>query len=275
MSVSPLTKILDPVPTDPGVWAFQLTDDWHQGRGAYGGIVMALFVRAMEEELGATDCPIRVLDCQFIQSVQAGPVHIRVEKIREGINVSFLGAKMTQNGNVMAAASATFARKRDLKESFDFRAATMPDVPPPEKLPVAPTSGSMPQFTERFEFRYAHGSFPFTGSEQAEMGTWLRLTEPHPNDAVQVCLLIDVLPPAIFTTFRSFSPAATVTISCSFLEPMPLLDVGDDPAFLVVSQTQRGHEGYSFETNDLWSEDGRLVARARQMVVHIDPPRGR
>ena len=66
--------------------------------------------------------------------------------------------------------------------------------------------------------------------------------------------------------------ASTIDLSFHFLDA-PHWEAGDAPFLLYTSHTPSMEDGYAETQGQLWSEDGRLIARARQMVAVFAPPR--
>ena len=139
---------------------------WGQGRAVYGGVVGAGIARAM----GATvpgDRSLRSLAISFVGPVESGPLECATEVVREGRSVTFTTAKLVQGGTVRATATATFAGAR--KSSVHLAGPPRPDVAPPDSLrPMPYVEGIFPSFTQRLEFRYTHGEYPFSGVEGSD-----------------------------------------------------------------------------------------------------------
>ena len=64
-------------------WQATVSEDWLQGRSAFGGLQAALALRAMRERV-PVDMPLRSLQVTFIAPVPAGPVSIRAQRLRAG-----------------------------------------------------------------------------------------------------------------------------------------------------------------------------------------------
>jgi len=93
-----------------------------------GGIVTALALRAMGEELGDPSERLRTLHTTFVAQVAHGPVHIEVDVLRRGRSMSHLKAEVRNEGaNRGHITTAVFGRTR---EGFEFT-----DLAPPSEIP--------------------------------------------------------------------------------------------------------------------------------------------
>ena len=139
--------------------------------------------------------PLRSLTVHYLRAPveRSGSIEVSVE--REGRSVSFVQARLFQDGRLCAVAMAVLADGRD---GISLEHAGAPDVAPPEELPEPPRRPDVPPFAERFEYRSA-----FSGDGNSALaGGWLRLLEPHPLDAALLVALCDAWIPPIFTVTR-------------------------------------------------------------------------
>lgn len=142
----------------------------------------------------------------------------------------------------------------------------MPTVPAPET--VEPFSATpAPSFTSYLELRFCHGSPPLSGSEQTEMGAWIRFREPLLVDTAAALAILDAAPPAAMARFDSLRPMATVALSCQFFETLPLADARPDDHYLFIVRSSVCADGYAEELGELWSRQGRLIALCWQTVA--------
>ena len=143
-----------------------------------------------------------------------------------------------------------------------------PQVPPLAQTPRIPIGGAKaPRFTQHVDFRPCWGRGPFdSGAAEQRFGGWTRPVEPTTGDAGLALLLLDAWPPAIFAGARHPVPAATVVLSAHFLRP-----IAPDPAWIVTVAGRATDEGYASQDNEVWSGDGRLLARAQQLFAVLAP----
>ena len=121
----------------------------------------------------------------------------------------------------------------------------------------------MPAFCQHIEYRLALGAPPFSGAKSSQTGGWLQFRAPScENPFVVQAALIDAWWPSAALQMKRLHPMGTVSFSCHFFSPLP-------PPYLLVAQTRKIHEGYISERNELWSQDGVLVAVAQQLIAII------
>ena len=88
-----------------GRFGAEMSERWWVGKGPNGGYVAAVILRAIQASAGGERAP-RSLTVHYQRAPLAGPVEIGVEVEREGGRVTFLSARMTQEGKVQATAQA-------------------------------------------------------------------------------------------------------------------------------------------------------------------------
>jgi acyl-CoA thioesterase len=255
-------------PNPDGAFDARLETDWYQGRGAFGGLVAALFLRAIAVKSGDDGRPFRTLTCHFCAPAQAGPVRIEVEIQRASSAVSHVTARMLQGDGVVATATATRARARDVGVAYCDR--VMPEVPAPEDTHSLDLSRGGPVFTQYFDFRFAYGSAPFSGASKALFGGWLRHHNPGALDAPLAAAYADAWMPAMFTRFTEMRPVATVALTYYFFTDFaPGLESSPGDAVLVTSRSDVSADGYGEQSNEVWTRSGTLVMTAIQLLAVI------
>ena len=241
----------------PGRFLWQVPDGWQQGRGAFGGLVLAALLRAMEAMEPDRTRVTRSLTGDLCGPVQPGPAELVVEVLRRGNNLSNLDARLIQGGEVQARASAVLsAAKAGAQMPAPLRppAATPFDSLP--ELSLGPPDA--PVFTPHFEYR-SFGPAPFDPGPGGPLG-WLRLRHPPPRlDAPALIALLDAWWPAIFDGRPR--PMATVSFTAEVLVAPAELD----PAapLLYTGRVAGLHDGFCVEFRELWSGD-RPVALNQQ-----------
>ncbi|HJK91912.1 MAG TPA: thioesterase family protein [Polyangiaceae bacterium LLY-WYZ-15_(1-7)] len=247
-----------------GGWEARFDEAWYQGRGAYGGVVAALFTRAFERVVRAGRQP-RTLTVHFCAPA-TGSARLSARAEREGSYVSHLSGRLEQRGKTVAMALGTWGRDRTGGPALGE--SSRPDAPPPEDVPVLPWLPGWPTFAQRFEFRPCLGQAPMSGASEARLGGWIRGAEPQRADAAWVAALLDAWPPSALCLLSKPRPAASIDLSYHFFQPFPL-DVPDDAFFLYDARSTVVQAGYAEERATLWDAEGRLVARVRQNVAII------
>jgi acyl-CoA thioesterase len=251
-----------------GAFEGEIDVSWYQGRGAFGGLVAALFLRAIEAKSGADGRPFRTLTCHFCAPAQAGPARIEVEIQRASSAVSHVTARMIQGDGVVAIATATRARARDVGVAYCDR--RMPEAPPFEDTPSLDLSRGGPVFAQYFDFRFAYGAAPFSGASKAFFGGWLRHHHPGPLEAPLAAAYADAWMPALFTRLTEMRPVATMALTYHFFTDFtPGLEASPGDAVLVTSRSDVAADGYAEQSNEVWTRSGTLVMTAVQLLAVI------
>ena len=264
----PLTDATDWDRTDDETFEGELSADWANGPGAYGGIIAATLLRQMERTLDHDDHHPRTLHVHLCAPLRFEPATLEVRSDRRGRSLSHLSARIAQGDDLPATASATFAKNQP--EAPVLRDLDPPEVPDHGELEPAPELPMMPDFsTNFFEMRFCIGDLPLSGSETAESGGWLSTKAPFADGPMLAACLMDAWPPAVFPTFETFRRAVTVDHRFQFWNATHRDDQTDEP-FLVRATSEIVDDGYAQEDVAVWTEDGELVATARQLYAILD-----
>ena len=267
---TPLHLLVTPQELGPGHYQFVFPDDWQQGRGAFGGLVVAALIRAVEAAVQADDGAeartLRSLTAELCGPVQPGPLEVHTETLRAGTGVSTVAARLVQAGEVQAHAVAVLGKTR--ATDLDHVTLTPPDYPPWSTLPMVPVQPPFgPRFGRWYEFRNA-GATPFSGDVTGRTGGWIRPKfGPHQVDAAWVASCADAWWPVAFTQAQSPRPMATIAFTLQILRDPRLL--ADDAPLQYRARTMAVADGYAIEYRELWTADGQLVALNEQTIAVI------
>ena len=253
-----------------GDGAFEATIDerWNVLRGPHGGYVAAILLRALAATVDDGARIPRALTVYYPAAPSPGPVSVRCDVERAGRSTSTVTARMEQDGEPGALATAAFSS--EWPEAIGFDHSGRPDVPGPDSIDALDRGGLVPPFTQFLDFRPAVGDPLISGSDRALSGGWMRLREPHELDAPLVALLADAWPPAVFPLATAPVAAPTVELTVHFRAPLPA--AGEWVLGVFESKLARG--GFFGEDGMLWSRDGELIAEARQLALAIGLPGG-
>ncbi len=238
---------------------------WAQGRGAYGGLVTAMMVRALEAEAPKGQA-ITTITAVFVAPATEGPASIATDTIRAGRNVSTFRASLLRETTTLATCLATFARERE--GALVYGALPMPEAPPPDAVSDGPEEHYIPPFARRFAFRQTHGPRPFSGGAEARVAGWCRLLEAAVAiDAALVSAILDAWPPAAVAISPAWCPVASVDLTYHFLRPLPV----SSEWLFYDARASYVAGGLADEHATLWTERGEPIATSRQLIALFPP----
>lgn len=248
-----------------GRYRAEVPDGWQQGRGAFGGLVLGTLARAMLHAEPEAERTLRALSGEIVGPVLPGAVDLTVNALRRGNAVSSWEARLSQNGEVLARASAVLGRARAADR--DGTDAHAPAIAKPwrevDVIPVRPPLG--PHFARMFEFRA--DAWPFQGGPRAEVEGWVRLAKPVPLGVPEVVALADAYWPALFAVETAPRPMATVSFTLELHADPATLDPAEPLRYRASAPATR--QGYATEFRELWTARGELVALNQQVFVVI------
>jgi len=258
--------------------------DWNLFPLPQGGIVTAVALRAMSQELDDPGQVARTLHTAFAAQVAHGPVTVDVELLRRGRSMSHLRAEVANPGASRGhLTTAIFGARRP---GFDFTDLEPPAVVrPPEDCPTwrqPPPPGvegfrPMPFWSQLVEGRTVTGHAPWEAyvPDRAERVVWYRFDEtPRMDDGTvdpfALVVLADSMPGAVGERVGPdqrdwFAPSIDLTVH--------LLDHCRSTWVLAHNRARFAGDGYASADMALWDcgEDGgdppRLVAYATQLFL--------
>ncbi len=204
-------------------YQLDVVDGWRMGRGAFGGLVVAALIHAIEQRVADPARRVRSVTAELPGPVEAGTVDIAVETLRRGNNVSTVRAALSQHGEIRSHAVAVLATART--PSGAAAPITWNDLTPPtapawsELTPLAMDrpggpggrSGPWPEFAQHFEYRPVE-SVPGSAGPPRAIG-WVRARDPGPGrGAGLIAALVDAWWPVAFARLGP-RPMATIAFT--------------------------------------------------------------
>jgi acyl-CoA thioesterase len=249
-------------------YELEVVEGWRQGRGAFGGLVVAALMKAIDLKMADPARTIRTVTAEIPGPVEHGVVEIAVEPLRHGKNVSTLRAALSQHGEIRSHAVAILAAARPGLSSVGWNDLARPAAPDwAEVEPVAMRGpGGWPEFAQHFEYRMVEG-VPMSGGTPRVVG-WIRPRDPGPaRDAAFIAAVADAWWPTPFIRFTTRRPMATIAFTLDIIGGFD----GLDPAapLLYRATAPVCSDGFFLETRELWGADGRLVAINQQTFAII------
>lgn len=248
-----------------GRFDWDVPDGWQQGKGAFGGLVIGTLARAMERAEPDGGKRLRSISAELCGPMLVGATEVEVNVLRRGRGTTYVEARASQGGALVARASALFGAARPPSAATVVIAA--PTLPGFDGL-FAPDLGKppAPSFGKHYEYRPV-GPLPFMGAAEPVTSGWLRERAAiEAVDAAAVIGLLDAWWPCALVVERTPRPMATVTFTAELLADPATLD----PATPFAYRAHLGgvEDGYSVELRHLWQGE-RLVALNQQVFAAL------
>lgn len=243
----------------------EVPDGWQQGRGAYGGLVVALLARAMRATVEDPARRLRALSAELPGALMTGPARLDVETLREGRTLSNLEVRLRQGEKFRARASGIYATEREdlvLKHPRGFGTPLTVAKAFDDAQDWAPPQA--PRFVSHFEMR-ATCPGPTQG-DRAEVHGWVWGRErPATYDASDLLALVDVYWPTSFQVMEQFRPLVTVSFHALLL--VDPATVRTDAPLYYRARGDGHHDGFYAELRELWQDDRLLVSNHQSFAV--------
>src|SRR5262245_25889565 len=196
-------------PAGDGRYRCTLADRWNAAIHPFGGVVLAIALRAAERELGDPSQPLRTAAALFVSPVTEGPLEVEARRLRIGRMGSQLLVQARSDGSAGGGLTLLAAYGRE-REGFAFTDLEPPEAPPPERCPPPPDPPPdyrrwRASFFDQVETRNVHLHAPWEpGWEggRAEAVRWMRFRRAPrladgTLDPLALVALSDTMPPAI------------------------------------------------------------------------------
>ena len=254
-----------PVDGAPGRSHCFIAKGWSQGRGMYGGVLLAQVARAAQQRLPPTR-RLRSINMSFLAPVLPGEVLLTTSILRSGSAVSHVRVEFYQGddeSDLCATAELTFGSGRaGVAQPAPPRPAT---ALPHDCLPMKAFGG----FTDHLEHRWTGTDAMLSGAARPVVQGWVRPRLPATVDAGLVVAMLDSFPPPVWCAVNQRCPAASLQLHMQLVRD----DVPDTaaasahPWFFYESHATLIGGGYSDLQGRLWLEDGTFLGLVTQCVV--------
>ncbi|QDK33034.1 thioesterase family protein [Sphingomonas sp. IC081] len=242
-----------------GGFAFDITEEWLQGRTAYGGLTSALSLAAAQR-VDAELPPLRSGQFAMIAPL-AGRVEARARIVRKGRNATWVSAELSNEKGV--GFSASFVFMRQIESAADIAGYLMPEgVNPAQHAKPVPMDHAPAFLRENFDARFA---LPKSALGEADLCWWVRLKERDGLDpALEAVLIGDALPTAVLPLLNFRVPISSMHWHVNLLEPTPATE---DGWWLLRSTSEFARDGGASEHILQWNAAGRPVIAGMQSVA--------
>ncbi len=241
------------------------SENWSQGRSAYGGLAAAFAVTAMRKQLAQAQT-IRSLMVSFIAPVAAGEVTVEASLLRQGKNVSQCSANVISQGQIALQAMAAFGNSR---EAFEPPRQAIKELPDRNSgIAFSDNSKQTPHFLQYFDGCWIGGGIPFSGNYKPFLNLWVRHKQDVSRFPVEKLLAIaDIPPPVLLSHFdKTPVPASSLSWSLEFIEAPELIR---SEWFYMEFEVDAAADGYTQQSGKIYDESGRLIALTRQCMVYF------
>ena len=248
-------------PLDGG-FALTVTDDWLQGRTAFGGLTAALAYEVAKRAGGEGLPPLRSAHIAFVGPL-SGEVEFRPRVLRRGRNATWIAVELSQNDAV--GMTATFVFMGPVEDSVLHHDAVRPPagyLAPEQAAPVPDVPETPVFFASHIEARHA---VPQTGSKRPEVDFWVRIVGHDEMDPMAAILLVaDSPPPAVIAMMGKRVPLSSMLWQVNVLSPVPATR---DGWWLCQSAGDYAERGCSSERLTVWNADGEPMITGVQSVA--------
>jgi len=255
-----LSELLRNAQRNSGSLICEVSDDWMQGRSAFGGLQGAFALEAMRTLVDAT-FPLRTFQMTFIAPIGEGECTTLASVLRAGKNTMHLEARIVGGQETLAHAIGVFGHAR---ESIVKR--ELPPAPAKKAgttLPYVPKL--MPSFFQHFDVSLLEGGLPFSGQPVHRNVYELGLKDSSNATDAHLIALADFVPPVGLSWMPKPTPGSSMTWMLEFVDQgftqQPLA------GWMVDSEMVAARDGYTSQSTTLWSPAGVPTMLSRQSMV--------
>ncbi len=256
----PFSELMRGAHTAPGLCTANVSEDWLQGRSAFGGLQVAIAVRAMRTLVPTL--PLRTLQVLFAAPVPGGPVEARARVLRSGKSTTHVEARIVDGEQTLALVVAVFGTARDSVVSV---APQQPAVTDERAVPFRYVPGMTPAFTQHFESRWLRGALPFTHTPSREIVVEIAMRDSGNASEGHVIAIADLIPPIALSFLKTPAPGSSMTWMLEFISDgftrLPLAGWRVDAELVFAAA------GYTSQSAMVWGPGGVPVALSRQSMV--------
>ena len=258
-------EILGGLRADGDARTVHVPADWAQGRTMFGGLQVALALRAIRDALEATrGVPMRSLHATFIGPVAAGAdVRLAPRLLRQGRSATHAHCDLYSGGELGCMVTAIFGAARPSAISIEARKAD--SSADPETLADAPrVPGIHPSFLRHVEMRWAQGRPPYMGHDEPSSLIYVRMRDPQCTAEEALIALADSIPTPALSMLATPAPANSLNWMFEILGDPERLDRGGWCP--IATEVRAGGDGYLSQTSILWGPDGHAYSVSHQTV---------
>lgn len=251
-------------PEKPGLFAGNITANWSINEVPNGGYLMAIAANAMLQgsEMKATP----IITANFLNRCEPGKATIAVERMSKSRQFDRFQARLYQKDEEKIRAFGTFASEKNecILESHEIAAPAIAEretcVPIPE-MPGFPLFGQLDIRLDPACTGWMAGDL----SERSEIKGWIKFRDHRAFDTLSLLLIADSFPPAVFASQGMVAWVPTLEFSVN------IRSIPTTTWLKCVFRTRFITCGLLEEDGEIWDENGRLIAIARQIAQYRTP----
>lgn len=267
-------EVLDSLRRDGDAWTVVIPKTWANGRTVFGGLQVALGVRAMRGVLDTTlgagkgdvaALQLRSLQTTFVTPVAASaPVVLHARFLRAGRSATHARCDLLQDGQVACTMVAIFGAPRPSRITLDI---PKPEVQvDPESLRDMPyIPGITPEFLQHLQLRWGVGRLPYSGHDEPHSTIFARLRDAGCNAEDALIALADSIPTPALSMLEKPAPATSINWMLELIGDPGLLD--RNGWSLIGTDVRAGADGYLSQTSVLWGPGGHAFSVSHQSVA--------
>ena len=248
-------------PVDGG-WGLRLSEDWLQGRSAYGGLQVSIVLKAMRA-LIPDGAPLRTVQVTFLAPVPANEdLRASASVLRAGKNATHIEGKLWLGEQLLCLVIGVFGATR---ESAIRIRPSQPEVPAGKVITLPQIKGVTPDFLQHFDVRWLSGPLPYSGASEPKAVIEVGFKHSGTVNELHLPAIADVIPPLAITMLRKPAPGSSMTWMLELLadryDHLPLQGWRFDAEVLSAA------DGYTSQTAMIWAPDGSPAMLSRQSMV--------
>jgi acyl-CoA thioesterase len=259
-------EVLDSLRRDGSDWVANVGEDWSQGRTIFGGLQVALAVRAMRGVMtGNPGAPLRSVQATFVGPLPFGTdIRLRAELLRTGKSASHARCDLLHDGAVACTVAAIFGAPRQSGVVIEIpRPVVAVD---PETLPDLPCiPGVTPTFVKHIQVRWAEGTPPYTSQREPRSLIYSRMLDRDCAAEDALIALADSIPSPALSMLSRIAPASSLNWMLELIGDPGLLD--REQWALIGTEVRAGMDGYLSQTSVLWGPTGHAFSVSHQSVA--------
>jgi acyl-CoA thioesterase len=245
-------------------WSAEVSEDWSQGRAAYGGLAAALGNEAMRR-LVPRERALRGLEIAFVGPLIPGKVRMQAEVLRIGKAITIASARLYSGAEVATTLTGIYGASRGVAMNVAAAAPSSTVAADSIAGDDKPPGGRFPAFLQHFDVKFAEGGRPFSRIPMPRSKVYIRHRDSAPLTESHVVALIDCIPPPLLQMMSDFVPASSLTWTLEFLRHD--YDFSPDAWWRIDTEVKAAGNGYSQESSVVLDPNGVPMAFSRQLVA--------